>query len=864
MAAVSSSDSSTDEGMAKALAVSGSTGMVPGGWKGRKPQTNILTDNLAPPLVAKFVRHPDGVMALPDQLLIGRSPTTTDIEARAWILSNGWSIIGNDIEAGVYQVTIPESTPQNIKSFREIVKQSGKFKTATRFILDQKDAVTGISTVYSDPELKNKSWSWNLDDIKLGDAVLQLQRLNNTERVNVVVIDGGFRGDHPDLPFGAIYDGLNSIIDRPKACDPRNFLGNYLCGTTIEDAGGAHGMQVAGIIGASTNNLLGAGVGAGHVSLIGRIALSQLEASRAIRNSLAAGHFIANMSQNSRLCYEEENSTLVKCGDYDEWMDSVAQFGEVTYNALAKWDIKHKALIVASSGNFGNKPADTPSISYLKAPLDLNGRINTAISDLPGNKITIAQRLLLAQHSIIVGSYYINSSGERKIANYTMLPTDGSLAEQVFIFAPGGADDVGTGVGGLPVYGLIYKTNTGTAAESGTSFSTPHVSGVIGLIRKILPDAEASTVKRILFSTADNQSGAPWKEGDKYKFINAEAAVKEAIRRKNEVNCGTLTSPYIKGTSPLTAISITAGEAKTFTTTATPKAGYPFARYDWKTSEDYVNSAFFSPDIDLTYSTQTIAPRVASVTVTPVLGDGTVCTGSVMTSQVQVDKAVVPAPTPSLSIEMSAVGLDAVNAAGSGTGTYNFLSSEMSGVGLPAVRFTGGLFTLPVPSPFVTSGELTIHALIRDESESSGIGYFFSMASAGTFDVRRNLMVLGTGFRAASGNWALYHYAPGYNTPYGDVTAICGQVTQIDTSSHRNWRRIVFVVSPTKTTGWINGVQVMSCSGTIAIPSDFGAGGTIHIGARHANPAAQYFPGSIADVRIFTRVLSDEEIIAIK
>ena len=98
----------------------------------------------------------------------------------------------------------------------------------------------------------------------------------------------------------------------------------------------------------------------------------------------------------------------------------------------------------------------------------------------------------------------------------------------------------------------------------------------------------------------------------------------------SERNCGTITPPSIfEQLGP--NYSVDAGKSTKFLTTPSFKRGNIFTTYRWKTSEGVeIGTGVEQANIMFT------AIGTGSITVTPVLADGTVCTGSAATSAVTV------------------------------------------------------------------------------------------------------------------------------------------------------------------------------------------------------------------------------------
>ena len=307
-------------------------------------------------------------------------------------------------------------------------------------------------------------------------------------------------------------------------------------------------------------------------------------------------------------------------------------------------------LFIQSSGNNGDI---TWKNSNELLTADYNGFFATAISYKFSDPELIFLQAKVASHVLIVGA----STYSQASANYTMLPSHDTersgLLAGAFILAPGGGSE-------KPIYSALLPSGGGRSRYGymyGTSMAAPHVSGVAALVMQANPELSAQEVREVLLKAADNNLGTAYKDHpnagdgyDGYRYLNAEAAVKMALAMKAQKNCGSITSPSVVAQQG-PSYTVTAGQSTRFTATARPKDGYPFNSYRWKTSEG-VEVLSTIEQANITFTTA----GSGSVTVTPVLQDGTVCTLSAATSSVTVQGAGFTNPANGHSYELITCG----------------------------------------------------------------------------------------------------------------------------------------------------------------------------------------------------------------
>ena len=294
-----------------------------------------------------------------------------------------------------------------------------------------------------------------------------------TSSVVVAVLDTGVRFDHPDL-VGKLYAGYDFISDTATANDGNgrdanaSDPGDWVTQAEVDsdptfqdcDVGDSswHGTQVAGLVGAATNNGIGmASVGRNVMILPVRV--------------------------------------LGKCGGFDS--DIIAGMlwaGGLSSNPVAN---SHPAKVL----NLSLGSAGSCTASY-----------TNAISQLTAAGVTVVISAGNAEGLAV--DTPANCSGVIAVAGVRHIGTKvgfSSLGPEVALSAPAGNC---INLSGACLNPLLTTTNTGTTVPAtntysdsfrlslGTSFSAPLVAGTAGLMLSVKPALTPAQVKSTLQSTA--------------------------------------------------------------------------------------------------------------------------------------------------------------------------------------------------------------------------------------------------------------------------------------------------------------------------------------------------------------------------
>lgn len=380
------------------------------------------------------------------------------------------------------------------------------------------------------------------------NAVGAWDRTTGSTSIVVAVLDSGVRYDHPDLVGKLLpgYDMIEQVLVSndgngrdDDANDPGDWLTSAEKGTDfykdceVENSSW-HGTQVAGLIGASTNNNVGmAGVSWGSKILPVRV--------------------------------------LGKCGGYDS--DIVAGMkwaaGVVVPGSGLPVNPNPARVLNMSLGGVGTcQGAGTPEL-YREAMTAITAKgavVVVAAGNSTGHAINLP-----ANCPGVVGVVALRHIGTK--VGFS------DIGPEVTIAAPGG-NCVNIGPGDPCMYPMLSTYNAGTTAPDasnytdsfraayGTSFSAPLVSGTIALMLSQKPSLAPAEVISLLKSTARAfpSSNIP---NDPVKQCVAPNGIDQLECYCTTTTCG---AGMLDASAAVAAVT-TAAQARITSTPATPQAG---------------------------------------------------------------------------------------------------------------------------------------------------------------------------------------------------------------------------------------------------------------------------------------------------
>lgn len=601
--------------------------------------------------ISEYIPRSDSAISISLSEIDGQRYITGEIQivyndqklAADYVRQQNWRIVGS-IPSGKYLVVqtgaMSEADLNSI--LNNLVKH--EFIKAARFNYVH----AGRQGITSDPVWSEYSDSWNLRAIKLDEALNYVSKPGLG--VSIGVIDSEFSLDHSDLNF----DSVQKYVKPPefKYVEDNYYIAGVRGGIfgDVKDAP-SHGMHVAGIIAAKSNSYGAVGV-APFAKISGYDPFVRDERDRNLVTSeslfLYAGTYaesgfqdalyslveekqnqIINISMNRSSCtIDTISDNVCRYGSQDIYVGDVFEL-DLFYAMLKKSKIPGGPLFVQGAGNLGEVLTRDGKVIYA----DHGGFLATILAGTYSDPEDSRKQAAIARNTIVVGAYGVDKNGLKTLAPYTQVPSqsgqigriesseyykgESGLLRDAYILAPGGND-------AYPVYstflpGIFNQDRYGYM--KGTSQATPHVTGVAALVWQANPNLTAAQVREIILSNSDTVDG--------YRALNSEKAVRAALG----LGCGSITSPSVVGQQgPL--YSVFSNQSVGITAISVPKTGFPFASYQWTSSE---NAGGFTTTSNPATSLVFTKTGVASITVRPVLGDGTVCPGA--TSQITVGAA---------------------------------------------------------------------------------------------------------------------------------------------------------------------------------------------------------------------------------
>ncbi len=372
---------------------------------------------------------------------------------------------GNALESVGATRTVPvsEGTPAGVRTPWGPGK--GQARRDARAGADRSEDSTGAEATLAVVPDPRESEQWDLAMIKADQAH---EITDGSRDVLVGVLDSGIDADHPDL--AANIDTAASVncgdAGRPDT-SPTGWQ------PTTSD----HGTHVAGTIGAARN-------GTGIVGVAPNVRMASVKVVNddgfiypeyAVCGFVWAGQQGMDVTNNSYYV----DPFQFYCGDQPDQ----AAAKEAVRRAVA-WSTKQGVVHAAAAGNsaydLANKTTDTTS------PNDstpVNRTINAGCQDIPAEL-----------------------DGVVTVSSLERFP-DGTLENRLSGFSNRGLGVIDVAAPGSRILSTVV-TGNGYALKSGTSMASPHVAGVLALMKSVHPDwTPAQLVDRIRAQADDHACG---------------------------------------------------------------------------------------------------------------------------------------------------------------------------------------------------------------------------------------------------------------------------------------------------------------------------------------------------------------------
>jgi len=199
-----------------------------------------------------------------------------------------------------------------------------------------------------------------------------------------------------------------------------------------------------------------------------------------------------------------------------------------------------KLLVIAAAGNEGKNAIKPPSSQKDATKYNLTFAGLVYITPSLSDHIIVvgATNLPPATYSNEILNYYSNSF---RLDNYSNTGAGVNIAAPgSFIYTTAKADSADLCINDSDQYGNSYYIATGNnlyAVGVGTSLAAPIVTGVAALVKQANPQLDAKGIKDSLIS-----SGSGHMIDGQYPFVNARAAVEQALQRAGKDTSATVPS----------------------------------------------------------------------------------------------------------------------------------------------------------------------------------------------------------------------------------------------------------------------------------------------------------------------------------
>jgi subtilisin family serine protease len=322
--------------------------------------------------------------------------------------------------------------------------------TASQQSVVEQEGLEAATAVTADPL---EARQWDMTAIKADQAH---QVTDGSKKVLVAVLDSGIQGDHPDL-------AANIDQSRSAGCLGGTPDTSYAAWQpTTSD----HGTHVAGTIAAARNG----------VGIVGVAPASKLSAVKVVNDD----GFIYAEAAICGFMYAESTGADVTNNSYfiDPWEfwcgSDVDQAAVKTAVDRAVQFTQRKGVVnVAAAGNsavdLANKTVDAGSPNDT---VPVTRQLDETCTDIPAEL-----------DGVVTVSSTTSTGTKSSFSNYG----DGVID----VAAPGSSI-------------LSTVTGSGYGTKSGTSMASPHVAGVLALLKSTHPRAEGSQLTDLLYAQADD------------------------------------------------------------------------------------------------------------------------------------------------------------------------------------------------------------------------------------------------------------------------------------------------------------------------------------------------------------------------
>ena len=366
---------------------------------------------------------------------------------------------------------------------------------------------------------------WHYEQINLPAAMSRITQLATqpVQRPIVAVIDDGVVLDHPDLS-PQLFSAGRSFISNTTAGDGNSATGDNPSRPADEPV--FHGTHVAGTAGAATYDGIG-GAGTAPMALILPLRVFPPDRGAAQVDVINAMLYAAGITNNSGTLPARRADVINLSLGGDRPCDAAYQDAVTRVRNAG-------VIVVAAAGNSGRN--DIGQRAAVGSPANCTGVVAVSALD-----------------------------AQRQLARYS------NTGAQIALAAPGGNTGASTTGNGAPdgVYSAVATFDAnGTrqpsfGAMQGTSMASPHVAGVMALMRYVNKDLTVTQVDNLLAAGAlSDEIGAAGRDIDfGFGVVNALKAVNAALGA-----AGTPPPPAPAGSVQATPSSIDFGSFQTSAT----------------------------------------------------------------------------------------------------------------------------------------------------------------------------------------------------------------------------------------------------------------------------------------------------------